>query len=175
MGVIVLISLSLIAKHLAWWAGCQALLAFESIGMIAPIRKFGGKRRGRWIQVCLGVPELISHTPIVERSASTQWASGSVIALHIVAISLAWLALPAFGPAVPRTTSNAAQQDTLIVGGPAAWGVRSLAFAFYGSLFYIAPGLFLWPFYLASALWGFFVWRPTWYASAIGMGFIWGE
>ena len=65
-------------------------------------------------------------------------------------------------------------QDTLIVGGPAAWGVRGVAFAVYGSLFYIAPGLFLWPFYLVSALWVWFVWRPTWYTSAIGMGFVWG-
>jgi hypothetical protein len=65
-------------------------------------------------------------------------------------------------------------QDTLIVGGPAAWGARIVAFALYGSLFEIAPGLFLWPFYLVSALWVWFVWRPTWYASAIGMSFVWG-
>ena len=51
MGVMVLIYLSLVAKHLAWWAGAHALQHFESLGMVVPFRYFGGKRRGRWLQV----------------------------------------------------------------------------------------------------------------------------
>jgi hypothetical protein len=71
MGVLVLIYLGLVAKHLAWWAGAHALQTFESLGMIAPFRYFGGKRRGRWLQVhlarcppCLAALECILEADI---------------------------------------------------------------------------------------------------------------
>lgn len=66
-------------------------------------------------------------------------------------------------------------QDTLIVGGLPAWGVRAVAFAFYGSLFYAAPGLFTWPFHLISFCWDWFVWRPTWYIAVLETAFLWRE
>ena len=61
MGVMMLIYLSLVAKHLAWWAGAHALQHFESLGMVVPFRYFGGKRRGRWLQVPLA--DIVLYIP----------------------------------------------------------------------------------------------------------------
>lgn len=68
-----------------------------------------------------------------------------------------------------------ASQDTLIVGGAPAWGVRGVAFAFYGVFFYAAPGLFTWPLYLIAFCWKFFVWRPHWLVATGETTILWSE
>ena len=71
MGVLVLIYLGLVAKHLAWWAGAYALQMFESLGMVVPFRYFGGKRRGRWLQVCFASCPPLGHPDLGSRSLGT--------------------------------------------------------------------------------------------------------
>lgn len=50
--VLLLVACCLLAPPAAKWAWYRSLWLFESFAMLTPMHFLGGKRRGRWLQVC---------------------------------------------------------------------------------------------------------------------------